>query len=192
MDSKKFQAFWQCRQYLLHGLVVMGCLDAELTTIDEANLLLQCSGTMADLGANVIRHWPGAELVLIAMHGAAGALPPLWHSHAVWEGLGCLPRQLQLLGKREPFNSAAPCSCCLHVHQPCQACKSCAAPCTGMFQCVDDIRVLVRVLTATVCCLQLLSSIYANKVTAYLNGHDHSMTVGNPQQANVTQEYAAS
>lgn len=63
---------------------------------------------------------------------------------------------------------------------------------TGMSQYVDDIRVLVRVLTATVCCLQLLSSIYANKVTAYLNGHDHSMTVGNPQQANVTQEYASS
>ena len=44
----------------------------------------------------------------------------------------------------------------------------------------------VRALTARVCCLQLLSSIYANKVTAYLNGHDHSMTVGNPQQANVS------
>ena len=50
----------------------------------------------------------------------------------------------------------------------------------------------MRVLTPTVCCLQLLSSIYANKVTAYLNGHDHSMTVGNPQQADVSQEYASS
>ena len=50
----------------------------------------------------------------------------------------------------------------------------------------------VRALTARVCCVQLLSSIYANKVTAYLNGHDHSMTVGNPQQANVSQEYAFS
>ena len=50
----------------------------------------------------------------------------------------------------------------------------------------------LRVLTPTVCCLQLLSSLYANKVTAYINGHDHSMTVGNPQQENVTQAYASS
>ena len=47
--------------------------------------------------------------------------------------------------------------------------------------------VMVGMLTPTVSCAQLLSSIYANKVTAYLNGHDHSMTVGNPQQANVSQ-----
>ena len=40
--------------------------------------------------------------------------------------------------------------------------------------------------------MQLLSSIYANKVTAYINGHDHTMSVGNPQQANVTQAYASS
>ena len=57
---------------------------------------------------------------------------------------------------------------------------------------MDGISWLVRVLTPAVCCLQLLSSIYANKVTAYLNGHDHSMTVGNPQQANVSQAYASS
>ena len=36
-------------------------------------------------------------------------------------------------------------------------------------------------------CMQLLSSIYSNKVTSYLNGHDHAMAVGNPQQAGVPQ-----
>ena len=35
--------------------------------------------------------------------------------------------------------------------------------------------------------LQLLQSIYSNKVTAYLNGHDHAMTVGNPNQPNAQQ-----
>lgn len=36
-------------------------------------------------------------------------------------------------------------------------------------------------------CVQLLSSIYSNKVTSYMNGHDHAMAVGNPQQDNVQQ-----
>ena len=36
-------------------------------------------------------------------------------------------------------------------------------------------------------CMQLLSSVYRNKVTSYLNGHDHAMAVGNPQQAGVPQ-----
>ncbi len=35
--------------------------------------------------------------------------------------------------------------------------------------------------------LQLLSSLYAYKVNSYINGHDHTMSVGNPQQPNVTQ-----
>lgn len=38
--------------------------------------------------------------------------------------------------------------------------------------------------------MQLLSSIYSNKVTSYMNGHDHAMAVGNPQQAGVPQAYA--
>ena len=76
-------------------------------------VLLQCTKTLQDLGAHVIRHWSGAELVLIAMHGAAGALPALRHSHAVREGLGRLPRQLQLLGKCEPLPER-----CLYVMLP--------------------------------------------------------------------------
>lgn len=31
-------------------------------------------------------------------------------------------------------------------------------------------------------CTQLLTTIYNNKATAYLNGHDHVMTAGNPNQ----------
>ena len=103
---------------------------------------------------------------------------------------GAYPGNYNSWANVSSFRSAAPRSRCLHVHQPCLACKACPAPSTGMSQCVDGIR--VRVLTPAVCCMQLLSSIYANKVTAYLNGHDHSMTVGNPQQANVSQAYASS
>ena len=143
----------------------------------------------------MIKHWSVAELFLIAMHGGAGALPALRHSHAVREGLVRLPRQLQLLGKREP-----PWEQCallkLLAHPSFSASSS-----MQFLACPGYRRVPVRgwhqglglrLLTLTVCCLQLLSSIYANKVTAYLNGHDHSMTVGNPQQANVSQAYASS
>jgi len=36
--------------------------------------------------------------------------------------------------------------------------------------------------------MQLLTSIYKNKVTAYINGHDHAMAVGNPVQPDVVQQ----
>ena len=34
------------------------------------------------------------------------------------------------------------------------------------------------------CCAQLYGAINGGKATTYYNGHDHSMSVGNPAQVN--------